>query len=137
MIKEFIQSWEKHKEGLKKYLQKCKQSDVDMYAKIVKILFDKVINKDCGVKFNTENIVSIDDGDYQGTEIFILHKDIYQPGPSDYVYTNTYYGSCSGCDTLQAILEYDDEALLDEEQINDLINYVFLNLLQKLKYFEE
>jgi hypothetical protein len=49
----------------------------------------------------------IDDGDYQGTQIFIIPTDTYQPSVKDYVMTDTYYGSCSGCDTLQAISGYD------------------------------
>ena len=53
----------------------------------------------------------------------------------DYVYTNTYYGSCSGCDTLQAISGYDD-GLPNEEQVKDYMQLA-LNLLQKCKRFEE
>lgn len=77
----------------------------------------------------------IDNGDYQGTQIFIIPSNTYQPSVEDYVYTNTYYGSCSGCDTLQAISNY-EEGFPDEEQIKDYME-LSLHLLQKCKWLKE
>ena len=75
------------------------------------MLFDIVINPEFARpdtnKLIQKNILTIDDGDYQRVVIFILHKDAYQPDIEDYVYTNTYYGSCSGCDALLGINEYE------------------------------
>lgn len=103
------------------------------------MLFDIVINPEFGGwdnnKFDTKNILKIDDGDYQGTEIFILHKDVYQPDIEDYVYTNTHYGSCSGCDTLMGIYRYDD-GLPSELQVNDYMN-LCLHLLQRCHYMSD
>lgn len=132
MIKEFIEKWDKYKNELEEYFKTNKQLEYSSYELIVKALFDIIINKDEEDKFNTENITVIDDGDYQGTRIFILHKDWYQPSVEDYVYTNTYYGSCSGCDTLLAIYG-DDEDLPNEEQIKEYMTLA-LHLLQKCKY---
>src|ERR1051326_7197 len=50
---------------------------------------------------NPEKIHVIDDGDYQGTLLFVIPEDGYQP--HDYWYVKIGYGSCSGCDTLEAI----------------------------------
>lgn len=133
MIKEFIEKWDKYKNELEEYFKTNKQLEYSSYELIVKALFDIIINKDEEDKFNTENIVVIDDGDYQGTQIFILHKDWYQPSVEDYVYTNTYYGSCSGCDTLIAIQDWDLEELPSEEQIKEYMTLA-LHLLQKCKY---
>lgn len=97
------------------------------------MLFDIVINPsiECDhYRFDTENILVIDD--YQGTQVFILHRDQYQPSVEDYVYTNTYYGSCSGCDTLLSINEYED-GLPSESQINDYMD-LCLHLLQRCHY---
>ena len=77
----------------------------------------------------------IDDGDYQGTQIFIIPLNTYQPNVKDYVYTNTYYGSCSGCDTLQAISYYDRE-LPSETQIKEYMQLA-LHLLQKCMWLKE
>ena len=85
--------------------------------------------------FDINNITVIDDGDYQGTRIFIIPRNTYQPSVEDYVYTNTYYGSCSGCDTLQAILWRYDETP-NENQIIDLMELA-LHLLQKCKRLKE
>jgi hypothetical protein len=49
----------------------------------------------------------------------------------DYVMTDTYYGSCSGCDTLQAISSYDDD-LPNDEQVRDYM-MLALHLVQKIK----
>ena len=132
MIKEFVEKWNKYKNNLEEFFRNTKQEKYSSYEEIVKILFDKVINKDEEEPFDTENICVIDDGSYQGTQIFILHKDTYQPGIEDYVYTNTYYGSCSGCDTLLRISSY-DEGLPDEEQIKEYMTLA-LHLLQKCEY---
>ena len=132
MIKEFIEKWDKYKNELEEYFKTNKQLEYSSYELIVKALFDIIINKDEEDKFNTENITVIDDGDYQGTRIFILHKDWYQPSVEDYVYTNTYYGSCSGCDTLLAINGYDED-MPNEEQIKEYMTLA-LHLLQKCKY---
>lgn len=137
MIKEFIEKWDKYKKDLEKYFKTTKQSEYDTYEKIVKLLFEKVINRDefgCDM-YNTGDIKTIDDGDYQGTQIFILHKDIYPPSVADYIYTDTYYGSCSGCDTLLSICGFGDE-LPDENQIEAYMT-LSLHLLQKLNYFKE
>lgn len=85
--------------------------------------------------FNIERLTVIDDGDYQGTQIFIMPLDTYQPSVENYVYTNNYYGSCSGCDTLMAIQSWDTEKLPSKEQVKDYITLA-LHLLQKCKMFE-
>ena len=82
-----------------------------------------------------DRITVIDDGNYQGTQIFIIPTNTYQPSVEDYVYTNTYYGSCSGCDTLQGISSYDGDEP-SEEQIKDYMELA-LHLLQKCKMLKE
>lgn len=139
MIKEFVKSWDKHKDALKEYFENNAQSNYRDYKDIVKLLFEKVINVDLkydSEKFDIENIKVIDDGNYQGTQIFIIHRDSYQPDISEYVYTHTYYGSCSGCDTLLAILDYDYDEKPNEQQVEDLMQLA-LHLLQRCKYMEE
>lgn len=136
MIKEFIEKWDKYKNELEEYFKTNKQLEYSSYELIVKALFDIIINKDEDDEFDTENIVIIDDGDYQGTRIIILHKNCYQPNVEDYVYTNTYYGSCSGCDTLLAIQSWNLEELPNQEQVKEYM-ILALHLLQKCKYMIE
>ena len=135
MIKEFCLAWEKNKDKLEEYFRKTRQEEYGNYEDLVKLLFDIVINPsiECDhYRLDTENILVIDDGDYQGTQVFILHRDQYQPSVEDYVCTNTYYGSCSGCDTLLSINEYED-GLPSESQVNDYMD-LCLHLLQRCHY---
>ena len=142
MIKEFIEAWEKNKNKLEDYFRNTKQEEYDEYLKIVTKLFEIVINpyliKTTDYKlndgFDIKNITLIDNGDYQGTQIFIIPLDTYQPKVEEYVYTHTYYGSCSGCDTLLSISDYDEEKP-NEEQIKDYMTLA-LHLLQKCKFLE-
>jgi len=50
-----------------------------------------------------ERITVIDHGDYQGTLLFIIGAQGYQP--SQYWSVSMGYGSCSYCDTVQGIRE--------------------------------
>lgn len=137
MIKEFVEKWDKNKENLENYFRNTRQEEYQDYKDIVKALFKNVINKDAEDyydKFNLEKMTVIDDGDCQGTQIFIIPIDTYQPDADEYVVTNTYYGSCSGCDTLMAIQDY-EEGLPDEEQVKDYMELA-LHLLQKCKWLE-
>lgn len=139
MILEFVDKWKKYKKDLEEEFKNTKRDKYMSYKDIVKLLFDKVINKDEEYgEFDTENILVIDDGDYQGTQIFVLHRKRYQPNVEDYVYTSTYYGSCSGCDTIEAIYSEGDwdEEFITDEQVKDYMQ-LSLHLLQRCKYMED
>lgn len=135
MIKEFCLAWEKNKGKLEEYFRTTEQGEYHGYDDLVKLLFDIVINpsiEDNYYWFDTKNILVIDDGDYQGTQVFVLHRDKYQPNVEDYVYTNAYYGSCSYCDTLQGIHGY-ESGLPDEQQVEDYMS-LCLHLLQRCNF---
>lgn len=132
MIKEIIERWEKNKHKLEKYFKETSQSEYSVYEKIVKKLFELVIN-DAKISYNTDQITLIDDGDYQGTLIFIIPKAVYQPSVDNYLMTSVSYGSCSGCDTLQAINDSGcSNKLPDEEQVKDYM-LLALHLIQNMK----
>lgn len=75
-----------------------------------------------------ERIHRVDDGHYQGTLVFVVAETGYQP--SQYWATKVNYGSCSGCDTLQRILGWSEEALTDT-QVEDLFT-LCLHMLQNM-----
>lgn len=137
MIKEFVERWDKYKGDLENYFKNTNQEEYSNYEDIVKALFKYVINREETKwhEFNLKSMKVIDDGDYQGTRIFIIPLDTYQPSVEEYVITNTYYGSCSGCDTLLAISSYDD-GIPNEGQVKDYIELA-LHLLQKCRWLEE
>jgi hypothetical protein len=132
MVKEFVSAWDKNKNALEEFIKTHKQNEYDSYKTLVKLLFDIVINpeRESYEQYNTENIHVIDDGSYQGTLLFVIPVDRYQPGLNDYVFTGVYYGSCSYCDTLQGIHSYDYDKLPDHEQVADYMS-LCLHLLQR------
>lgn len=144
MIKEFVLAWEKNKDKLERYFRTNKQELYAEYNDLVKLLFDIVINPEIEAesiwtynkKFDTSRILEIDDGEYQGTLIFVLHRNKYCPSVEDYVYTSVDYGSCSHCDILLRINDYCTETLPCEEQIRDYMQ-LSLHLLQRCKYMEQ
>lgn len=90
------------------------------------MLIDTVLNDSesgYGDTLNSKRIHEIDDGDYQGTLLYLIPFDTYQPGEEQYLMTSVYYGSCSGCDTWQAIEsmgDWESEKLTDR-QVTDLM----------------
>ena len=134
MITEIIKKWEENKLKLEEYFKTTKQEQYTDYKTIVQKIFELIINtsEDNYENFAIGKMTVIDDGHYQGTQIFIIPKDTYQPSAEDYIVTDTYYGSCSGCDTLQRISSYDD-GLPSESQVKDYMTLA-LHLVQKMRW---
>jgi hypothetical protein len=125
MIQEIINQWEANKHKLCHYFTK---NHPGSYEEIVKKIFELVI-----VGYDAKKITKIDDGDYQGTQIFLIPKDTYQPDISNYIFTHTYYGSCSGCDTLKSIQGFqDNDNPPNQEEVQKYMTLA-LHLVQKLK----
>jgi len=142
MIQTFVKAWDANKEKLEKYFRETPQSEYSTYRGLVRALFAEVINpyleseaRDYIDLFNLQRILMIDDGEYQGTQIFFLHLNCYQPCIHDYVMTYVEYGSCSGCDTLLSISNYDD-GIPRESQVARYMT-LCLHLLQRCKFLEE
>lgn len=131
MLQDVIKQWEENKHKLENYFRTTKQSDYDDYEKIVKKIVEIVlIDGYKGCNYDASKITVVDNGDYQGTQIFLIPTDTYQPSIEDYIITHTYYGSCSGCDTLQGINGYDWK-LPNDEQVKDYMTLA-LHLIQKM-----
>ncbi|MEL3959454.1 hypothetical protein NST17_20085 [Caldifermentibacillus hisashii] len=138
MLKFCIEQWNKNKDKLRKdiednFAEYNNASYKDLVVKVVDIIFNDEDDY-YGDKFDSENITEIDNGDYQGTLLYIIPQDTYQPSESEYLMTYVGYGSCSGCDTLQAIQmwSFDDEDVRDDEKeqfIKDMLG-LCLNLVQ-------
>mgnify|MGYP003593851351 CR=1 FL=1 len=133
MIQEIIKRWEENKYKLEEYFSTTKQEKFASYEAIVQKIFELVINsdEDSYERFNINKMTVIDDGYYQGTQIFIIPKDTYQPNIDDYLITHTYYGSCSGCDVIEGIRNY-SSGLPTEQQVKEYM-ILALHLVQKMK----
>jgi len=136
MIQELIKQWEENKHKLEEYFRTTNQEEYSSsYKQIVVKIFELCLPLADGYNgFDLDKMTIIDDGNYQGTQIFIIPIDTYQPGLDDYVMTNTYYGSCSGCDTLQGISSY-DYGLPTDLQVKEYMTLA-LHLVQKLKWLK-
>jgi len=127
MIAEFVTLWDKNKEKLRAVFE---GGHPDSYDDIVKNLVAVVLNDDDSYRQPDPNrIHKIDDGNYQGTLLFVIGATGYQP--SDYWYVKVGYGSCSGCDTLKGIKNYTDRTPT-KEQVDEYMTLA-LHIIQGLK----
>lgn len=133
MIQEVIKQWDENKHKLEEYFRTTKQEEYSgSYKSILQKVIELVVTeKDEYNKYDATKITVVDDGDYQGTQLFLIPTCTYQPSVEDYLITHTYYGSCSVCDTLQAISSYDDD-LPTGEQVKEYMTLA-LHLVQKMK----
>lgn len=113
MLKIVKDQWHNNREHLKEKIHELLQeTDHIDYGKIVALAFEECYNrgiKNTGREVDTKKITEIDNGDYHGTLIYVIPLDTCQPAEYEYLMTYVAYGSCSGCDTLQAILEDDNK----------------------------
>jgi hypothetical protein len=136
MIIEFVKAWDANKQKLSEYIASNEQGSYSNYKQIVKMLFEQVINPyltaNGETAFNLDSLHEIDDGDYQGTLLYMIPKDTYQSSYYEYVATFVGYCSRSGCDTLMGISCY-DEGLPNECQVKEYME-LCLHILQNCKY---
>lgn len=130
MIQEFVKAWEDRKsEVAATFAAKRPETYKDVVAAAIGILGN---TDDYGVP-DPNRIHEIDDGDYQGTLVYVIGATGYQP--SGYWYVRVSYGSCSGCDTLQAISDYSSDPPA-EKQVGEYMTLA-LHIIQGLKKMGE
>jgi hypothetical protein len=139
MNKYCIDKWDKNKDKLKEAIENSDNHKSWDYINLVKLVIENILNNGADEydRWNTKEIVEIDQGDYQGTKLFIFHRCDYQPSCSDYMITKASYGSCTVCDTLQSIQwgDYDYEDLNKtptESQVKDYMT-LCLHLIQHMR----
>lgn len=110
MITEFTDRFVAARASVEASIRACPPPD---YKSIVKLVIETIAREDKYSDPDPERIHEIDDGDYQGTLVYVISAKGYQP--DRYWYARVSYGSCSGCDTLEAIRGYTDEPPTDEQ----------------------
>lgn len=129
MIEKFVKVWDAKKDKLR---DEFKKKHPESYDGIFKSLCQMLHEED---EYNTPDparIHVIDDGDYQGTRLFIVAGGGYQP--SEYWSCKIGYGSCSGCDTFQGIRDgssWGDEVPTDDQAGEYLT--LAMHMLQSIK----
>ena len=125
MIQEFVNRFMETKSVLETMFTK---SHPDSYGDIVESVI-RVITQEFSFNPDPERIHLIDDGDYQGTLLFVIPEKGYQPSIYWYVFVS--YGSCSGCDMLEGIRAYSSNPPTPE-QVADYMTLA-LHIAQNIK----
>jgi hypothetical protein len=137
MIERFVKQWDKNKNKLIEFLSTQNENEFD-YEFLVKALINNVINDEDALyaeNLDSDALTVIDNGHYQGTLLFVVPVDTYQPSEDEYYFTVVGYGSCSGCDTLQSIKDYhyeDEDTKPSKENVDEYMT-LCLHLLQRFK----
>jgi len=126
MIQEFVNAFTDRKSDLEAIFA---NGHPNAYEDVVKAVISIMPEDEHGEQPDVERIHEIDDGDYQGTLVYVIGATGYQP--FDYWYVRVYYGSCSGCDTLESIRGYEDYPP-SGEQVKDYMTLA-LHIVQGLK----
>lgn len=130
MIQKFVDRFMAGKEKLRAAFS---STHPEGYGAIVKAVIEIIAgDEDYEEVPDPERIHTIDDGDYQGTLLFVVAAKGYQP--SDYWYVKVGYGSCSVCDTFKAIRDYDSDPPKPEQTEQYLT--LALHVVQGLKKLE-
>lgn len=130
MISEFVERFEAGKPSLDAaFKSKHPEGYIDVVREVI-----KVVTSDDYNAIDPERIHVIDDGDYQGTLLFVIAAKGYQP--DDYWFVKVGYGSCSGCDTLQAINDGWDDNPPTDDQVSQYMTLA-LHIVQGLKFMGE
>lgn len=121
MLKIIRDKWDRNKDKLQETLIKGNTFNECSYIDLVKLSFKIIFNSDGeGDQLDIKKITEIDDGGYQGTLLYLIPFETYQPSEYEYLMTHVSYGSCSGCDTLQSIQDYGKRFLTDQ-QVSDFM----------------
>lgn len=120
MIQKFVNAFEKNKAAIREHFGK---ETPQRYFDVVKNVIAHLSNEEYGNP-DPDRIEEIDHGDYQGTLVYVIGSRGYQP--YQYWYVKVEYGSCSGCDTLQHILD-------DSDNVVDELMTLALHIVQELK----
>lgn len=135
MLKYCAKKWVKNKYKLEDAIRKDKNINSCSYKTLVELIVKYILNDEdnkwSSQTWDDTNITLIDDGDYQGTQLFLIPTKNYQPGPHDYLMTYADYGSCSVCDTLEGIQSDHYGKKPTDEQVADYMT-LCLHLVQRM-----
>lgn len=132
MIPEFVAAWDARKHILRAKFAKKLPKD---YKSIVKSVVSILGGDNSRLCPDPTRVVEIDHGEYQGTLVFVIASEGYQP--DTYWYVMVGYGSCSACDTLEGIKDsVDEDGPPTSEQLDDYMTLA-LHIVQGLKRMGE
>ena len=123
MIKTFVDAWTAGKNDAREMLKDATNYRSIVTA-VVRVIADNMGEDICySDKPDPDRVHQIDNGCYQGTLVFLIAAQEYQP--DTYWYVKVSYGSCSVCDALES-------ALAGDQTIDDLMTLA-LHIVQGLR----
>jgi hypothetical protein len=133
MIQEFVDKFMASEQDIKDNLRSERPGGYgDLVARLVTVLSEGGPD-DYGAP-DPQRIHVIDDGDYQGTKLYVIGAEGYQPSTYWVIFVN--YGSCSGCDSFESIMSDGDWETVNDEQVQDLWS-MMLHMVQSMKVIGE
>lgn len=125
----FVKAFEAGKADLREEFEgKFPDNYTAIVTAVVRTIAD---NTDRDTRLDPDAIHVINDGDYQGTLLFVIAEDDYQP--NRYWFVMVDYGSCSGCDTLEGLRPFGDETADERSAAIDGLMTLALHIVQRLK----
>ena len=124
MIKDVIDAWNDRKDILRQAIEKTFLEDVD-YEEMVRLIAIHII----GIEEDDLLLVKAETDEYQGCICFLFCHD--RCSCYGFHTTLAYYGSCSGCDTILGITQY-QTGLPRHDQVDELMD-LCLSLVQRIK----
>ena len=124
MIKYCLGKWNRNSKRLEEVLAADTKLNNCNYKYLVELVVRHILNDDDpddDYEWDADSITEIDDGDYQGTLLYLIPMDRYQPSENEYLMTYVWYGSCSGCDTLQSIQDWTEDCVPDTKQLRSFM----------------
>lgn len=132
MIQEFVDKVIAAKPEL---IAEFQEKRPDSYDELVKRVVEIVGSEDNYGSPDPKRITVIDHGDYQGTRLYVIGANGYQPSAYWTIFVS--YGSCSGCDTFEAnndLYSYDDDGKIVIDPKAAEGNYtMMLHMVQSMK----
>ncbi len=114
MEHDIIKLWESSKAKLvESFAKDLPGSYQDIFARLMQHMHDaaETVLDDYDPRPDPKRVTTIDHGDYQGSMLFIVFETGYQP--SVYWRCMVSYGSCSGCDAFEAVMDDEGQQRLD------------------------
>ena len=126
MLKFCKDAWDANKDKLENEIRHDVKINSCEYSYLVELIIKHILNPSVPYpdnEFDYNNITTIDNGDYQGTLLFVFPRKTYQPTASEYLVAFAEYGSCGGCDTLLGIQEFwHSDKTPNETQVKDFMS---------------
>lgn len=132
MIEAFTKAWFANLDAMRQKFAANHPEDYEAIVKIVVQMLAEASNE--YDKPDPERIHRIDDGDYQGTDVYVIGASDYQP--SRYWYVKISYGSCSQCDALQNIRGYTETDSPSPDQVKQYMTLA-LHIVQGLREMDD